>query len=112
MIHLTSSSTAVALGLALALTGCSKADTIEHPDWQVTIRGYGPIQAGMTLVQAAEAGKQPLTAISPGSEECDYVRFQGDSTRGIQFMVVQGRIARVDVHDTTIRTRGDSESTV
>jgi hypothetical protein len=106
---------ATAFALALALAECKKAEMIEKPAWQVNIRGYGPIQAGMTLAQAAEAGKRPLTA--PGSEECDYVRFEGDTTRGIQFMVVQGRIARVDVHDTTIGTShgiriGDSEAAV
>lgn len=108
---------ATAFAFALTLTGCRKAGTMENSAWQVSIRGYGPIQAGMTLVQATEAGKRPLTAISPGSEECDYVRFEGDSTRGIQFMVVQGRIARVDVHDTTISTShgiriGDPEAKV
>jgi len=108
---------ATAFALALALAGCKKAETTANEAWQVNIRGYGPIQAGMTLAQAAEAGKRPLTAINPGSEECDYVRFEGDTTRGIQFMVVQGRIARVDVHDTTIGTShgiriGDSEAAV
>ncbi|HEV8124529.1 MAG TPA: hypothetical protein VGP80_09815 [Gemmatimonadales bacterium] len=106
-----------ALALSLAITACKKAEMADNQAWQVSIRGYGPIQAGMTLAQAAEAGKRPLTAINPGSEECDYVRFEGDSSRGIQFMVVQGRIARVDVHDTTISTShgiriGDSEATV
>jgi hypothetical protein len=108
---------AKALVITLALIGCKKADTIEDSAWQVSIRGYGPIEAGMTMAQAAEVGKRPLTAINPGSEECDYVRFEGDSSRGIQFMVVQGRIARVDVHDTTISTShgiriGDSEAAV
>ena len=108
---------ATAFALALTLAGCKKAGTIENPAWQVTIRGYGPIQAGMTLAQAAEAGKRRLTAINPGSEECDYVRFESDTTADIQFMVVQGRIARVDVHDTTIGTShgiriGDSEAAV
>lgn len=108
---------ATALALAMSLTGCNKAGTPGSTAWQVSIRGYGPIESGMTLAQAAEAGKRPLTAVSPGAEECDYIRFEGDSTRGIQFMVVQGRIARVDVHDSTISTShgvriGDSEASV
>ena len=107
----------LALSLVLALPACKKPAGNEDSAWQVSIRGYGPIRTGMTLSDAAAAAARPLTEINPGFEECDYVHFADDSSRSVQFMVVGGRIARVDIDDSTISTNhgiriGDSEARV
>ena len=112
-----SSSRIALLGWLLSVAGCGKAEKAEDRAWQVTIQGYGPIRTGMTLAEAEAAGSRTLTTPNAGFEECDYARFQGDTTRGVQFMVVSGRIARVDIDDSTISTNhgiriGDTEARV
>ncbi|MEP7324746.1 MAG: hypothetical protein ABI836_02255, partial [Gemmatimonadota bacterium] len=104
--------------LLTTLSGCKKAEVGggDGP-WKVSIEGYGPIKTGMTPAEAQTAGSRPLTSINPGSEECDFVQVQGDTTRGVQFMVVAGQIARVDIDDSAISTNhgiriGDSEAKV
>jgi hypothetical protein len=86
--------------------------------WTVSIHGYGPIRAGMTLSEAAAAGGRRFGEPQMGSEECDYFLFADDSVRGsAHFMVVNGQIARVDVNDSTISTAegarvGDTEQRI
>ena len=86
--------------------------------WTVSIHGYGPIRAGMTLSEAAAAGGRQFGEPQMGSEECDYFLFADDTVRGsAHFMVVSGQIARVDVNDSTIRTAegarvGDTEERI
>lgn len=87
-------------------------------EWTVSAHGYGPIRAGMTLAEAAQAGGRPFGEPQMGSEECDYFLFADDTPRGsAHFMVINGQIARVDVNDSTIRTAegarmGDSEQRI
>jgi hypothetical protein len=103
-------------GTILLFHGC-RADPAAV-EWSVTARGYGPIEAGMMLDQAAAAGGRPFSDLMLGSEECDYVFFAGDSVEGnVHFMVVHGRVARVDVSDGGIATAegariGDSEQRI
>lgn len=106
----------MALVLALAVSACRK-EAAEDTSWKVDIRGYGPVQTGMTVGQAGDAAARPLTQVNPGFEECDYVHFADDSSRAVQFMVIEGRVARVDVNDSTISTShgvriGDTEASV
>jgi hypothetical protein len=107
-----------ALVLILAGVGCSKAEPPAAADaWEVTIQGYGPIKTGMTLLQAESASGRQLTAVNPEFIECDYVRFEGDTTHGVGFMVILDTIVRVDINDSTISTNhgiriGDSEARV
>lgn len=103
-------------GTILLFPGC-RADPAAV-EWSVTARGYGPIEAGMTLDQAATAGNRPFSDLMLGSVECDYVFFAGDSIEGtVHFMVVHGAIARVDISDSGITTAegariGDSEQRI
>lgn len=102
--------------MALAVTACSR-DQPTHKEWVVSIRGYGPIEAGMTIGEASAAGGRPLASPAPGSESCDFVGFVDDSVPAIRFMTMDGRITRVDVNDTTISTVhdiriGDTEARV
>lgn len=91
----------------MALTICACTSDKNDKDWTVSIRGYGPIRAGMTLDEATTAGGRPLTQPGAGLEECDFVGFAGDTTRSVQFMVIGGRIKRVDINDSTIATAHD-----
>jgi hypothetical protein len=87
-----------------------------HDAWTVTEAGIGPVRANMTL-EEANAGLGglliPSRALDPN---CDYVRPTGAAPE-VLFMVVAGRIARVDVRDITVTTAagariGDTEARV
>jgi hypothetical protein len=100
----------------LALAACQPGEQAEQP-WTISVRGYGPVHAGMTLAEAATAGGLPLGEGMLGTEDCDYVYFAGDSTGDLHFMVINGQIARVDVQDSTVTTGegariGDTEDRV
>jgi hypothetical protein len=92
--------------------------TAENQGWTVNLHGYGPIRAGMTLAEAAQAGGRQFGEPQMGSQECDYFLFADDTIRGrAHFMVVNGQIARVDVNDSSISTAegarmGDSEQRI
>ncbi len=69
---------------------------------QLALRGIGAIQIGMTVAQASKAIGQTLIARgepAPGSS-CSYVEPQS-SIPGLNFMVIEDRIARVDVRQSS-----------
>jgi hypothetical protein len=112
--------TALILLTGIILLACGKtqdgAKVDSPPAWEVTIRGYGPIEAGMTQQQAAASGRA-LEKAPAEFPECNYVGFAGDSSRGVQFMLTYDTIVRVDVNDSTVKTShgvgiGDTESKV
>jgi hypothetical protein len=79
----------------------------------VTDSGIGPIVAGMTLQEAEAALQQPLAA--SGTASCRYATVPG--TSGVRLMVVNDRVARVDVTERGIATSrgaqvGDREAQV
>lgn len=83
--------------------------------WTVTARGIGPLHAGMTLDEArtAAAGTLPDTTAA-GS--CTHVPLAGAPGR-VLAMVVDGHIARIEVHDSNIATDrgarvGDDETRI
>lgn len=92
----------------------SRPDTTPHPAWTVSVRGIGPLVAGMTLEEARAALGSEIT--EPADSQCAYVTSEnGPAT--VRLMVVDGRVARVEVHDTTVATAagarvGDSEARV
>ncbi len=67
--------------------------------WTISEKGFGPVQAGMTIVQA-DAALGGILSIPARPAECDYVRPR-TGLRHIAFMVENGRIARVDVLDSS-----------
>lgn len=83
--------------------------------WRVSERGVGPVHVGMTLNEAEAALGAPFRR--PRSlADCAYVRPPQEPS-GLSFMVVQGRIARIDVDSATVGTTagaqvGDSEARV
>jgi hypothetical protein len=85
--------------------------------WTVSVDGYGPIHAGMSLAEAGRASGRALGEGQLGSSECDYVFFADDSSGGVHFMVIEDTIARVDILDSAVTTShgvkiGDTEEVV
>lgn len=70
-------------------------------DSTVTATGFGPVRAGMTLAQAEQALGARLEVQHP-EEPCTFV-FPG-SNPSVALMVVNGRIARVDIRQGTVKT--------
>ncbi|BAU15416.1 hypothetical protein LEP3755_59740 [Leptolyngbya sp. NIES-3755] len=85
---------------------------------QLTLRGIGAVQVGMTVEEAAKASGQPLTRGKPApSNTCSYVT-PSASIPGVNFMVIDDRIARIDVRKSSPMTTlsgakiGDSEARI
>ena len=89
---------------------------------RLSLDGIGPVDIGMTLDQASAAAGTPIR-IRPGDDpfgpECQYADAAGLPELG--FMVINGRVERVDVSDRGGRSRvttvsgvgtGDSEETI
>jgi hypothetical protein len=80
------------------------------------LRGLGPVRIGMTPAEATAAAGIPITAPTE-SPECTYAKVEGGPA-GVDFMLVGGRIVRVDVHNgSPVKTRsgagiGDTEAQV
>lgn len=84
--------------------------------WDITPEGIGGVRAGMTLADAGTALGTPLTLLGD-SKECEYARPTNASPDSLLFMVVNGRVARVDVRGTSVVTAegariGDSEARI
>ncbi len=94
----------------------SAPPTTDPASWKVNTRGIGPISAGMTVAEANAASGNRL--IVPAKlEECDFVR-TGRGPDDLLFMVIEGKIARVDVaRSSTVTTEagakiGDTEDRI
>ena len=74
---------------------------------RLRLDGIGPVAVGMTLDEASAAAGMPVRMIPDsnvaGSGRCAYARPEG-GPEGLSFMVLDGRIARVDVVNSRIRT--------
>jgi hypothetical protein len=83
----------------------------------VTGEGFAGVKFGMTVAQAEAALGQKLKSIGEGEGNCSYVEPDG-ANKGILFMVIDGKIARLDVQETdkivtdTGAKIGDAESHV
>lgn len=99
----------------LVVAACHRAQSAEQ--WEVSIRGYGPIESGMTLAEAEKAAGRSFERSDSLESGCQMVRLTGDSGKGPLFMVIDGRIARVDVTEPGIQTNhkvsvGDDEAKI
>lgn len=94
------------------------ADSATPPasTWMVSETGIGPVRAGMTIAQANTALGGILN-VPARLSECDYVKPKA-TPQHVAFMVNDGRIARVDIGDsssitTTAGARiGDTEARI
>lgn len=92
----------------------SRSDTAGEQAWTLSARGLGPLVAGMTLEEARAALGSELA--QPSDSHCSYIAPEAGPA-GVRFMVVDGRVVRVEVHDSTVTTTagarvGDSEARV
>jgi hypothetical protein len=95
-----------ARGSTVGTTNGTSAPVSDHRTWTVTERGYGPVRAGMTLAEARSALGDTLAIPAPDDSTCDHVTpaFAKGAEPSMLFMVEQGRIARVEVRDTSVAT--------
>ena len=104
---------ATASALVIERSAARDSATTTH---RVDPKGFGPVRVGMSTAQAANALGAELKLLGPEMQPCHYVQATGHP--GIAFMVIDGRIARVDVRpDSPIRTAegaavGDSEERI
>jgi hypothetical protein len=99
-----------------ATTGATSAATAPASPaaWTVTENGWGPIRAGMSVADARAALGGDLP--EPTHRECDHLK-PPRGPRGVLIMAVGGRVARVEVTDTTVATAagarvGDTEARI
>ncbi|MFP4007623.1 MAG: hypothetical protein ACLFV6_06385, partial [Spirulinaceae cyanobacterium] len=66
---------------------------------------FGPIEVGMTIPEATQAAGVPFTQQSSGGEEygCLYYNLE-PQVEGVAVMVVENRIARIDITSDHIKT--------
>jgi hypothetical protein len=65
-------------------------------EWSLSFDGFGPVKVGMTVPEAEKALNMRLGADRAPDETCHYV-LNEKQLSGVGFMVLEGRIARIDV---------------
>ncbi len=85
-----------AVVLLVVLTGCSETDA------PATLEGLGPVRIGFSAAELAKALGKPVEPSDPEEQSCFYVA--GDAASSYQFMVADGRVARIDIDTPSIAT--------
>lgn len=107
------------VAVCLTTLDTAKAQTTLNGQSKVAIDGIGPVRVGMTLQQAVDSANTPFT-LKPGAgvgSNCGFAH-PAAGPKGLEFMVTNGKIARVDVlTNPTITTIsgakiGDSEARI
>jgi hypothetical protein len=97
----------------LLILMCLASDSLAADTWIIRYEGAGPVKIGMTLAQLSATLHEKLSEQESGSEDCFYVTAPGHDHIG--FMIVKGRLVRIDVTAPGIATAsgfqvGDSEA--
>jgi hypothetical protein len=79
----------------------------EAEPWTIRADGVGPIRFGMALAGARAVLGDSLV-VTPPSGECGFTVPRG-APAGVRFMVEQGKIVRVDVDSSGVRTAAGAE---
>ena len=79
----------------------------EAEPWTIRVDGVGPIRYGMALADARAALRDSLI-VTPPAGECGFTVPRG-APAGVRFMVEQGKIVRVDVDSSGVRTAAGAE---
>ena len=95
------------------LVCCLASCLIGTDAWIVREDGIGPVKVGMTIGQLKAALHEKLSEQESGSGNCYYVTSREHAH--LAFMIIGGRVVRVDVDASGIRTSsglqvGDSEA--
>jgi hypothetical protein len=110
----------LALGVTLVSAACTssadrsvdsathaspRAPTVATTDqWKVTVRGIGPLEAGMTPAQTYRAlGLSGEPPSAQAWKDCGYPELERVPA-GVHVMVEEGTIARVDIRDSSTAT--------
>lgn len=73
-------------------------------DWRLSMHGLGPIKAGMKPGQVERiAGSDIVTSAHATDDHCWYMHGKG-RLLGVSIMVVDGRVARVEIDSPKFRT--------
>jgi hypothetical protein len=93
-----------ALAAAVVLVGAS-VHTPAAPEWKIMTSGFGPVRVGMTVREASDALGVKLAVQGPlgDGEDCQYATPES-GLDGVAFMLIGGRVARVDVDSKTYTT--------
>jgi hypothetical protein len=99
---------------AIAGQSATAAPPTASASWTMSEQGWGPIRAGMSVSDARTALGGELS--EPTNRECDHVR-PPSGPSGVLLMIVSGRVARVEVSDSTVATAaggrvGDTEARI
>lgn len=70
----------------------------------VSINGIGSVKVGMTVSEASEAAGIRLVQVVSGGEEGGCFYFKPQQPEEVYFMVINNRIARVDIQNQRIAT--------
>jgi hypothetical protein len=98
-----------------ASSGSTGRASVDSPRmWRMSEFGWGPIRAGMSIDDARAALGDSLA--EPDNRECDHVA-PPNAPAGVLLMTVAGRVARVEVRDSTVATTagarvGDMEARI
>jgi len=85
--------------------------------WRIRPDGVGPVRVGMTLSQIRKMLHGELKEDDPESESEDCFYVQSKQHPGVEFMILDGKLARADVNQAHVFTPegiqvGDSEAKV
>jgi hypothetical protein len=71
--------------------------------WVATAEGVGPVRIGMRLGEADSALGGRLATREDLNPDCDHVGLE-DGGRGVLYMVVAGRVARIEIESPDVAT--------
>jgi hypothetical protein len=94
---------------------CLLSTSVATDAWVIREDGVGPVKIGMRLAQLQTVLHTKLVEQESGSDSCYYVEAPGHDHIG--FMIIDGRLARVDVNAPGVATNtgihvGDTEAHV
>lgn len=92
----------VVLSMAYSNASAAAGEPRTRARWELSFKGFGPITVGMSVREAEKALNMSLTE-DDASQSCHYARHDSNLP-GVAFMVVDGKIARVDISSPEYRT--------
>jgi hypothetical protein len=96
-----------ALGRPAAVDSVAPRPEAEAEPWTIRLDGVGPVRFGMALADARAALRDSLIVVPPGGA-CGFTVPRG-APAGVRFMVEQGKVVRVDVDSSGVRTAAGAE---
>ena len=92
--------------LAAADSAAPPPEAAAEP-WTIRLDGVGPVRFGMALADARAALRDSLV-VAPPDGQCGFT-VPRDAPAGVRFMVKQGKLVRVDLDSSGVRTTAGAE---